>query len=157
MSHLLTTFFWTNSSFSGSSQLSLGAFFIGDVNKVFKVKVRGQQNYQGQSIGDTSVSANLAAWGVCTVPHGSSPLDVITSSDSDSWFIRTQIGLDDHEGVWAPNTDTAAHISSAAMVDEWAGQLSFGGAATDLYVCIKTVSSALPDLNTFGAVRLWWS
>jgi len=157
MSHLLTTFFLDSSAFGGSSQLSLGPNDIGFVNKLFRCHVRGEINVQGQTLGTGSVGANFWAWGINIVPHGDTPDDVITSSDSDAWLIRGQAGRDDYISTWAPSTDECGIFAGYALADEWAGQLSLGDAEFDLYMCVKTATTALPNANLFATVRLWWS
>lgn len=153
---LLTTFFWNTSSFSGSAQLNEGPFFVGFVNKFFKVEVHGMINFQGAVFGSSSVEANFAAFGLQQVPHGAAALDVITSTDNETWFMRRQIGQDDHRAVWAPDTSNSALLASQVVTDRWAGQLAIG-ADTDLFLSVKTsTGAALGNLNSFGTIRLWW-
>jgi hypothetical protein len=156
MSHLLTTFFWTTSSFSGAGQLDEGPFHVGTVTKFFKMQVRGQINYQGVAASGTVILANLPAFGVQQVAHGAAANDVITSGDSDTWLMRRQTGSDDQVLSWAPNTATGAIVLTNAVRDDWAGQLQVGG-DTDLYLSIKSSNgAAVTNLNTFGTIRLWW-
>ena len=157
MSHLLTTFFWSTSSFSGTSQLNEGPFHVGTLNKLFRVEVRGEINYQGASLADDAVTANYAAWGLQQIPHGDSALDVISSTDNDTWLCRRQTGSQDTVLAWAPTADVAAVMVSNTVADDWAGQLAIG-ADTDVYLVIKgSTSVGLPNFNTFGTIRLWWS
>jgi hypothetical protein len=156
MSHLLTTFFWNNAAFSGAGQLNIGPFFVGFVNKFFRAEVRGQVNYQGVVLGSASVQANFLAWGVQQVPHTTAALDVITSADSDTWFVRRQSGTDDSVIAWAPSTNNAAVLVTNETADDWAGQLAIG-ANQDVFISFKTsTGAALSNFNTFGTVRLWW-
>ena len=154
---LLTTFFWNTASFSGTGQLNIGPFFVGFVEKFYRVEIRGEMNYQGASLTDTGVLANFPAWGVQQVPHTAAGEDVITSFDGYTWFARRQTGCLDYITSWAPTTDTAAVIAGVAMTEDWAGQLAIGG-DTDIWVSIKTATgAALSNFNTFGTVRLWWN
>jgi hypothetical protein len=157
MSHLLSTCFWSTTSFSGTGQLSEGPFLIGTVTKFFRAEVRGQINYEGVNFGDVSVLANFAAWGLQQVPHGDAAHDVVTDTDSDTWLARRQIGSQDYFSGYAPNTDTAAFFRGYSIADDWAGQLAIG-AETDVYLAIKaTEGNSLDNLNTFGTIRLWWA
>lgn len=154
---LKTTFFFTTPSFSGASQLNIGPFFVGFVDKFYKVEVHGQVNYQGELFGSSSVLVNFPAWGVQQIPQGSAAADVITSFDGDAWFIRRQLGQDDNTAAWAPSTDTSAVLITNTLVDRWAGQLAVGG-DTDVWFSMKSANgSALPNLNVFGTIRLWWN
>jgi hypothetical protein len=156
VSHLLTTFFWNNASFSGGSQLNMGPFFVGTLNKLFRAEVRGQINYQGFTLSGTGVLANSPAWGLQQIAHGTSAQDVITSSDNDSWLMRRQTGSEDVLTAWTPTTNNGAVYVSNAIADDWAGQLAVG-AATDLYLSIKTSASlSVPNYNAFGTIRIWW-
>jgi hypothetical protein len=157
MSHLLSTFYFNSSAFSGSSQESIGPLEIGDVNKLFRCHARGAINAEAQTLATGGVMANFWVWGVNIVPHGDSPDDVITSSDSDAWLIRGQAGLNDYVSTWAPSTDDCGVFFGYGITDEWAGQLSLAGAASDMYLCIKSATSGLPNANVFATVRLWWS
>jgi hypothetical protein len=156
VSHLLTTFFWTTSSFSGTGQLDEGPFHVGTVNKFFRAEVRGNINYEGVSVADTGVFANYAAWGLQQIAHGSSPLDVVSSADDDAWLMRRQTGSQDVVPAYAPNSDTGAFFVTNTVADDWAGQLAIG-ADTDVYLVIKGITgSGLANLNTYGTIRLWW-
>lgn len=153
---LITTFFWTYPAFSGSSQLNLGPFFVGHVNKFFRVEIRGELNYQGAVVGSSGVFANFPAWGVQQVPHTAAAEDVITSFDSETWFARRQTGSNDVGVAWAPDTDNAAVLASVALSEDWAGQLAVG-LDTDIWVSFKSATGAsVPNFNVFGTVRLWW-
>jgi hypothetical protein len=156
VSHLLYSLTWLNGSFSGSGQIAMGPFPMGDVNKLFKLQARGAINFQGAVIGTSSVFANLLTWGVCLVPHGDSPPDVLTSSDSDAWLIRTGVGSTDVAATWAPNTDSAGSLAALAMDGEWAGQLSYGGAAQDVFVCLRAFTGSIANANSMGQARLWF-
>lgn len=156
MSHLLTTFFWSSSSFSGSGQNAFGPFRVGLVNKLFKLQTRGGINFQGAVLNSSGVTANFLSWGVCIVPHGTSPPDVITSFDSDTWIARRQTGLDDTLVGWAPDTSNGAVLGGFGITDDWAGQLSYGHNDQDLYFCVKALVGSLANANTFGTCRLWW-
>jgi hypothetical protein len=156
MSHLLTTMFWNTNSFSGSGQLNEGAFNFGDVNKLFRCHVRGAINFQGASVGDSSVFTNNLTWGVQVIPHGNSPFDVVTSTDDDTWIIRGQVAFNDTVVGWAPNTDTAGVLATVAVRDEWAGQLNLAGANMDCYLSIKASVGSAANFNTTGTIRWWW-
>lgn len=157
MGHLLTTFFWSTSSFSGTAQLNEGPFFVGNVNKFFRAEVRGQVNYQIPNIATGSVTANLLAWGLQQVPHTNAALDVITSPDSDSWMMRRQTGQEDTSATWAPASSQGAIVTSYAVIDDWAGQLAIGG-NTDMFLVLKTsTGQTIPNVNTFGTIRVWWA
>jgi hypothetical protein len=156
VSHLLYSLTWLNGSFSGSSQIAMGPFPMGNVNKLFKLKARGAINFQAGTISTSTVISNYLTWGVCLIPHGNSPPDVLTSSDSDAWLIRTGLGSTDLVNAWAPSTDTAGAQLSYSMDDDWAGQLSYGGAAQDVFICLRAFSGSVANANTLGQVRLWF-
>jgi hypothetical protein len=152
----LTTFFWRTSSFSGSGQLNIGPEFIGHVNKFFRVQVRGEVNYQGASLTDTSVLANILCFGVQQVPHTAAAEDLISSVDSETFFTRRQSGSQDTTMGWAPSSDTGALIATVTVTDDWYGQLAVG-LDTDVWVSFKASDGgSLANLNTYGTVRLWW-
>jgi len=154
---LRTTFFATTPAFSSSAQLNLGPFFVGFVNKFFRVQVRGALNYQGATAGTSSVLANFPAWGVQQVPHTAAAEDVITSIDNDVWFIRRQTATGDLAVAWAPSTSVAGLITANVLNDDWRGQLAVGG-DTDLWFSLKTSNGVvLPNANVFVTIRLWWS
>jgi hypothetical protein len=156
VSHLLYSLTWLNSSFSGSSQIAMGPFPMGDVNKLFKLQAHGAINFQGATVATSSVFANFLTWGVCLVPHGNSPPDVLTSSDSDAWLIRTGLGNTDFAIGWAPSTDNAGNIGSYAMDGDWAGQQSYGGASQDVFVCLRAFVGSVANANSMGQARLWF-
>ncbi len=154
---LMTTFFWNNASFTGSSQLDIGPFFIGFVNKIYKMEADGEANYQGSVLGTSSVFANFLAWAVQKVPHGTAANDLVSTADGEDWFIRRQTGSEDYATSWAPNTSNAGVLAGVKLVDKWAGQLAIG-ADTDLFVSFKSSTGAsLANFNTFGTVRIWWN
>jgi hypothetical protein len=154
--HLLYSLTWLNGSFSGSSQIAMGPFPMGDVNKLFKLQARGAINFQGSTIATTTIWANFLTWGVCLVDHGSSPPDVLTSSDNDAWLIRTGLGSTDLINAWAPSTDSAGALGTFAMDGEWAGQTSYGGASQDVWICLRAFAGAVASANSLGQVRLWY-
>jgi hypothetical protein len=157
MGHLLTTFYWSTSSFSGIGPLHEGPFFVGTLNKLFRAEVRGQVNYQASVVGPASVGVNSPAWGLQQVPHGSAANDPVTSTDDDTWLIRRQIGQDDYLTSWAPNTANANILAGSEVSDSWHGQLAIG-AATDLFLSFKSSSGiAIGNMNTFGTIRIWWA
>jgi len=152
----LTTFFFSNASFTGSGQLNMGPEFLGFVNKIFKVQVRGQINYQGASLVDNGIFANRYAWGVQQVPHTAAAEDMTGSVDSETWIFRRQVGWTDTNTAYAPTTDTGAFFVTQAMVEDWHGQLAVG-LDTDIWACIKaTDGSTIPPMNAYGTVRVWW-
>jgi len=157
MGHQLSTFYWSTDSFSGVGQLNEGPFHIGVVNKIFRARVRGAINFQGETITATSVAANLPAFGLQIGPHGFVPDDVGSSPDDDSWLVRRQTGSADTMISWAPASDDAAQLASLTVADDWAGQLALSGADMDVYLLIQTTTTALPNFNTFGSTRLWWN
>jgi hypothetical protein len=154
--HLLFTLTWLNNTFSGSSQVAMGPFPMGNVNKMFKLEARGAINFQAGTISTSSVISNFLTWGVCLVPHGNSPPDVLSSADSDAWLIRTGLGSNDLVNAWAPSTDTAGAQISYAMDGKWAGQLSYGNTAQDVFICLRAFAGAVSNANTLGQCRLWF-
>jgi hypothetical protein len=156
VSHLLTTFFFNTTAFSGGTQNNMGPFHVGTLNKLFKAEVRGQINYQGFVLSATGVLANSPAWGLQQVAHGSSAQDVITSFDNDSWLMRRQTGSEDQFATWTPTTNNGVVYVSNALEDDWAGQLAVG-ADTDMWLSIKTSAGlSVPNYNCFGTIRIWW-
>jgi hypothetical protein len=154
---LMTTFFWSNSAYSGSAQLNIGPFFIGFVEKIYKMEVRGQTNIQGVVVNSSSVRANFAVFAVQKVPHGAPAANIITTADSEDFFVRRQTGSNDVFSTFAPSTDTAADLVTYSTADDWAGQLAIG-ADTDLWVSfVASTGVVLSNFNTFGTVRLWWN
>lgn len=145
------------SSFSGTSQLNIGPFFISDVGKLLRHEVRGQLNVQGQAIGDTSVAANTALWAVQWVPAGNSPSNIITTVDGPQFPIREQMGTTDQVRVWALATDPAGILTSYGLRSEWAGQLPVNQ-SIDLYLCVNTPTGiGLANCNLFASLRTWWA
>lgn len=154
---LMTTFFWNNPSYSGSAQLNIGPFFIGFLEKIYRMEVRGAANAQGVVLASSSVEANFLAWAVQKVPHTAAAADMITTADSEDWFVRRQAGLNDTSTAWSPSTNNAAVLVSLGLTEDWAGQLAVG-ADTDLWVSFKASTGVvLPNFNTFGTIRLWWN
>jgi len=157
MGHLLTTFYWSTSSFTGAGQLNEGPFHVGTLNKLFRAEVRGAMNYQGASNGSHGVLANFPAWGLQQVPHGAAALDVITSTDDDTWLMRRQTGSEDILTAWAPDSAIGTLFASNGIEDDWHGQLAVG-ADTDLYLSLKSSTGAgVNNFNTFGTIRIWWA
>lgn len=157
MGHLLSTYYWKQSAFSGTTQLDLGPFDIGVVNKLFKAEANGQVNVQAQAIGSSGVTSNELTWAVYWVPHGNPSLNIITTFDSDTFLIRRQTGSEDNYTTWAPSTATGVMNQTLATVDRWAGQL-FLNQHADLWISMVTSTGAgWSNSNTFGTVRLWWN
>ena len=144
-------------SFSGTSQLNIGPFFISNVHKLLRHEVRGQLNGQGQTISVTSVSANAALWAVQWVPAGNSPSNIVTTIDGPQFPIREQLGDSDNNSVWAPSTANAGSLGSSALRSFWAGQLLVAQ-SIDLYLCVNTPSGiGLANCNVFASLRTWWA
>lgn len=151
-------FYWGTPSFSGTGQFNEGPFHIGDVNRLLRVKIRGNVNYQGVNYGATSVEANLLLWAASWVAHGASPLDVILAGDTTQFLVREQTKLGDSGIFWAPSTDTAAALRTLEIVGDWSGQLALSGADTDMYVSFAPPFGGSTDnFNTYGTVEAWWS
>lgn len=156
MSTLVEVVYPSTSSFSGSSQLNLGPYFVPDVKKLLRAEVHGAINYQGATIAVTSVVANFQLWAVQWVPHGSSPADIVTTADGDNWLIRQQTGQDDLITSWAPSTDDAAQLASLALNGWWAGQLAIN-TSIDLYMSTRAPTGVpVPNQNLFASLRFWW-
>lgn len=154
---LRTTFFFNVPAFSSSAQLNLGPFFVGFVNKFFRLQVRGAMNWQGTTVGTSSVFVNWPVWGVQQVPHTAAAEDIITSVDNDVWFIRRQISDTDVAAPWAPSSSVAGLLAGNTLKDDWRGQLAVGG-DTDLWFSLKAQTGiVLPNINAYGTIRLWWS
>lgn len=147
----------SNSAFSGSSQVNIGPFFISDVNKLLRHEVRGQVNFQAESVSDMIVIANLGLWAVQWVPTGDSPSDIVSTVDGPQFPIREQMGTKDLISTWAPTADAAALMVSYGLVSFWAGQLPVGR-SIDLYLSVKPPSgTGLGNANLFASLRTWWS
>lgn len=145
------------SSFSGTSQLNIGPFFISSVGKLLRHEVRGQLNAQGQTISGTSVSANTALWAVQWVPHGNSPSNIISTVDGPQFPIREQLGTTDKDLTWAPTTGGADTLGSWGLRSFWAGQLVINQ-SIDLYLCVNTPTGiGLANCNLFASLRTWWA
>lgn len=147
----------STSSFSGTSQLDIGPFFVPSVNTLLRVEISGRFNSQGAVFGSSSVEANLLLWGVQYVPTGSAPADVVTSADGPQWLFRQQLGNTDNRVSWAPDTDTAAVLGAAGTTGEWAGQ-QLGLGNIDLWFSARTPTGvAQGNVNYFGSIRFWWT
>lgn len=147
----------STTAFSGSSQLNLGPYLVPDVTTLLRCEVRGQLNYQGQTISASSVTANFPLWAVQWVPHSAAPQDCITTADGPNWLIREQIGKDDVFEGWAPSTDAAASLLTYALRAEWAGQLAIG-ASIDLYMSMRAPTGvSLANANLYASIRFWWA
>jgi hypothetical protein len=157
MGTLHNLFYWGTGSFSGTGQFDEGPFAIGAINKLLRAEVRGELNFQGDTFGDTSVSANLLMWGLQIVPHGDAAQDVIVSDDNDSWLLRRQTGGYDYPKVFSPSTDTAAALTSIGMREDWAGQLA-EGISVDAYLSFAPpFGGSTPNFNTYGTLRFWYA
>lgn len=144
-------------SFSGTSQLDIGPFFISDVVRLLRHEVRGQLNAQGQTIGATSVAANTALWAVQWVPAGNSPSNIVTTIDGPQFPIREQLGTTDQDSTWAPSSDAAASLGTWGLRSFWAGQLVVNQ-SIDLYLSVSTPTGVgLANCNVFASLRTWWS
>lgn len=147
----------SESAFSGSAQVNMGPFFISDVVKLLRHEVRGQVNFQAESVEDTIVIANLGLWAVQWVPTGNSPSDIVTTVDGPQFPIRQQMGTADLISTWAPTADAAALMVSYGLVASWGGQLPVGR-SIDLYLSVKPPSgTGLGNANLFASLRTWWS
>lgn len=156
MTTLVEVVYPSTSSFSGTSQLNLGPYFVPDVKRLLRAEVHGAVNFQGATISVSSVVANFQLWAVQWVPHGSSPADIVTTADGDQWLMRQQLGQDDALTTWAPSTDAAALLASLALNGWWAGQLAING-SIDLYLSLKAPTGAsIPNMNLFASLRFWW-
>jgi hypothetical protein len=156
VSKQLTTFLWSTSFFTGTSQLNEGPFNIGDVHKIFRAEVHGMVNFEGTDLGLASVLANVGVWGLQWGAAGYTARDIISDPDSDGWLMRQQFGATDTIVGWSPQTADAAVLHSYVITNKWAGQLDLGGANTDCYLVFEGHTAGLDNLNTFGSIRLWW-
>lgn len=144
-------------SFSGTSQLNIGPFFISNVVKLLRHEVRGQLNSQGSALSSTSVFANTALWAVQWVPHGNSPSNIISTVDGPQFPIREQMGTIDEAIAWAPSSSAGAVLNSYGLVSFWAGQLPVNQ-SIDLYLSVNTPTGVgLSNCNLFASLRTWWS
>lgn len=156
MTTLVEVVYPSTSAFSGTSQLNLGPYFVPDVKRLLRAEVHGAINFQGATVGTSSVVANLQLWAVQWVPHGTSPSDVVTTADGDQWLIRQQVGRDDLSSTWAPSTDAAGLLTSLALDGWWAGQLAIN-TSIDLYMSLRAPTGAsITNQNLFASLRFWW-
>lgn len=144
------------SSFSGTSQLDIGPFFVPDVVRLLRVETRGKFNYQGLVYGTSSVEANFQLWAVQWVPHTAAPADCITTADGPNWLVRQQIGQDETRIGWAPNTDNAGALVTVPICADWAGQLVING-SIDFWLSARAPTGvSIANMNAFASIRFWW-
>lgn len=156
MATLVEVVYPSISSFSGTSQLNLGPYFVPSVKRLLRVEVHGEINFQGSSIGTSSVFANFQLWAVQWVPHGTAALDCVTTADGPQWPIRQQTGQDDGHATWSPSTDVAGVLSHLALNGWWAGQLAING-DIDLYLSSRAPTGvSVSNQNLFASLRFWW-
>lgn len=157
MSTQIEVVYPSTSAFSGTAQLNLGPYTVPNVKTLLRVQHRGKVNFQGVSIGDTTVEANTPLWAVQFVPQGNAPADVVTTVDGGTWLIRRQLGSTETRLAWAPNTDTAAYLATVDLTDDWHGQLALG-ISIDLYLSMRAPTGAtINNLNLFSSLRFWWA
>ena len=158
MTHLITTFFWEATNFSGTSQLDVGPWNIGNVNKLFRLQTRGTVDFHSTNITSPTVFGSPVAWGVQIVAHGTSPSDVISDPDSDQWLMRVRAGTGEGNATWSPNSNTATTVQAVATADDWAGQLALGAVNIDAWVSFKGFPFlSLAEFDTYGTLRFWWT
>lgn len=152
----LTTFMWNSTSFSGTGQLNMGPEFLGFVNKLFRVQVRGHVGYATSSLSIGVSITNYLVFGIQHRPHGASPEDLTLTADSDDWLVRAQTGHSDYGATW-PAPGTAPGFAGVDGLDfEWHGQLLVGG-NTDIFASFKDNSGgSVPTFQTRGTCRVWW-
>lgn len=145
------------SSASGTGQENFGPYEIPSCIALLRVEVRGEVNFQGATISDTSVTANRQLWAVQWVSHGGGIQNIVTAADGLSFPLREQTGSQDSLSTWAPNSDSAAVIGSLALRGFWAGQLQINE-SIDLYLSLQPPSGeSVPNYNVFASLRFWWS
>jgi hypothetical protein len=145
-------------SFSSSSQLNLGPYFVPAPNKLLRAEVRGRVNFQTTTVGTGSVLANFALWALQWVPHGAGAADCVTTADGPNWLIRQQIGDTSVYSTWAPPTGVLGQqLGGDALHADWAGQLAIGS-DIDLWLSFRAPTGVtLGNLNVFASIRFWWS
>lgn len=145
------------SSASGSGQENYGPYEVPSCIALLRVEVRGEVNFQGATISDTSVTANYQLYAVQYVAHGAAAADIVSTADGLPFLLREQTGRDDTLTTWAPNTDSAAILGSLGLRAQWAGQLQINE-SIDLYLSFKSPGGqSVPNHNLFASLRFWWS
>jgi len=143
-------------AFSGTSQLNLGPFTAGPVFKLLQARLRGQVNFQGATLGATSVLANVILYGVQYGVHGFTPADVVTSAYDATWLIRQQLGHSDFITSWAPPTSSAPVIASLGLEGWWAGQ-QYINSTIDYYLSLRAPTGvAVANFNLYGSIEIWF-
>lgn len=148
---------FSNPTWLSSAQLNIGPYAVGSVTTLLRAEIRGKVNFQAVALSALSVEANWLMFGLQWVLHGAAPLDVITSADGDHWLVRERIGDTGSAAAWAPSSDVFGYIKGYHMGADWAGQIPIGS-IIDFYVSFNSAEGVVvPNYNTFGSIRSWWS
>lgn len=149
--------YYLQGSMSGTAQINQGPFHIGAVNQLLQLEAVGGLNFQSFTDVTPFVLTNDILWGVQLVPHGSAPLDVLTSTDNYQWPIRQMIAPIGYDAVYAPSSATSVVLAGFPLTKLWRGQLMLQ-ADTDMYLSFgRPFGGSFLNANAVGDLRAWWA
>lgn len=145
-------FNWFDNVGAPSSSVQFGAFNLGPVNKLHRIRVRGSVVFPNVALTSTSQLANPVVWGIQWGDTGYTPFTLVADAD-DAHFLAVESHVNDEINVtWAPSTDTSANIVGGPLRLDWAGQL-FLGVNADIYLTVSHTFTTALTWATMGTIE----
>lgn len=143
---------------SPAATFNQGPWNVGNINKLFHVKLSGAIFAGFASFPTATFSFDdPTLWGVQMIAHGGTPLDLVSGANDYRWL--GQGGLDLGSGtIDIDATSTNFYYAvRASLAWEWHGQLPNGGVDTDFYLSVADAWSTGETWAVGGMLEVEWN
>jgi len=150
-----------NGGSSHTAQVNYGMGSVPAGSCLTKVHIRGELSFDGfGGLVDSASSfwEQLITHGVQIGAFGYTPADVtaFAAYDTGDWLFGAQPLPLPTNSVWAPNTATAASVSSVPVDIEIYPYFISGGSATDIYYSVGPLVTITSGWRLFASLRVWY-
>lgn len=154
--HIL--WFFDNTSSTPGTQLDVGPFNPGTVDKLEKAYVHGNMSFLSFTTGAHWQEVQDLGWGLQYVPHGSAATSLTTSVSDDHWLWRHAVAMNnDLSRPFAPSTATFEVQSTFSLIDTYRSQGNRPGADIDVYLSFVDLFGLTTDTyQVIGSIDFWF-
>lgn len=155
-SHVLNYF--NNTSSTPSTQLDIGPFNIGTVNRFFKAYCHGNMSFTSFTTAAHWMEVQDMLWGMQYVDHGSAPTNVLTSTSDNHWLWRRTVAMNtDLSRPFAPATDSVEIQSTFALIETYRNQGNKPEADIDVYLSFRSIFGLTSDTyQVIGSIDMFF-
>lgn len=147
-------FYFNATNSSSPTQLNQGPWEIGSLNKLLRVRLRGNITVGVVTdIASSSTFSNNLNLGIQFGNHGYTPHNVVTDDALTDFLWTGQQIVGPGQTMWAPSTDTPGYFAYTVLNEEWNGQFLIQ-ADTDFYLSFgNPFGSDTGPYNVAGTVE----